>query len=69
MTLRCMRTQCLAHTETGRKKSTKCQILKRVFRVKKWITFNEPLSFTWLGYGTGIHAPGRYKKKKKKNHA
>jgi beta-glucosidase len=28
-------------------------------RVKKWITFNEPLSFTWLGYGTGQHAPGR----------
>jgi len=28
-------------------------------RVKKWITFNEPLSFTWLGYGTGLHAPGR----------
>jgi beta-glucosidase len=28
-------------------------------RVKKWITFNEPLSFTNLGYGVGIHAPGR----------
>jgi len=28
-------------------------------RVKKWITFNEPLSFTNLGYGTGQHAPGR----------
>jgi len=28
-------------------------------RVKKWITFNEPLTFTHLGYGTGTHAPGR----------
>jgi len=28
-------------------------------RVKHWITFNEPLSFTNLGYGNGIHAPGR----------
>jgi len=28
-------------------------------RVKHWITFNEPLSFTNLGYGTGTHAPGR----------
>lgn len=28
-------------------------------KVKHWITFNEPESFTWLGYGVGIHAPGR----------
>eukprot|EP01121_Diplochlamys_sp_Union-15-3_P013607 TRINITY_DN4252_c0_g1_i1.p1 TRINITY_DN4252_c0_g1~~TRINITY_DN4252_c0_g1_i1.p1 ORF type:complete len:506 (-),score=89.67 TRINITY_DN4252_c0_g1_i1:15-1490(-) len=28
-------------------------------RVKRWITFNEPLSFSTLGYGSGIHAPGR----------
>jgi len=28
-------------------------------RVKYWITFNEPLSFCNLGYGTGTHAPGR----------
>jgi beta-glucosidase len=28
-------------------------------RVKHWITFNEPKSFTVLGYGNGIHAPGR----------
>jgi beta-glucosidase len=28
-------------------------------RVKHWITFNEPLSFTNLGYGYGTHAPGR----------
>jgi len=28
-------------------------------RVKFWLTFNEPLSFCWLGYGAGIHAPGR----------
>ncbi|CAM6095010.1 unnamed protein product [Calypogeia fissa] len=28
-------------------------------RVKNWITFNEPAQFTWLGYGEGIHAPGR----------
>ncbi|XP_024540820.1 beta-glucosidase 4 isoform X1 [Selaginella moellendorffii] len=28
-------------------------------RVKHWITFNEPLQFSVLGYGLGIHAPGR----------
>jgi len=28
-------------------------------RVKNWATFNEPLSITWLGYGIGLHAPGR----------
>ena len=28
-------------------------------KVKKWITFNEPQSFTWIGYGAGVHAPGR----------
>jgi len=28
-------------------------------KVKKWITFNEPQSFTWIGYGAGAHAPGR----------
>nr|PNR45839.1 hypothetical protein PHYPA_015610 [Physcomitrium patens] len=28
-------------------------------RVKHWITFNEPQTFTVLGYGNGIHAPGR----------
>ncbi|KAG0499843.1 hypothetical protein HPP92_004534 [Vanilla planifolia] len=28
-------------------------------RVKHWITFNEPYIFTTLGYGFGIHAPGR----------
>jgi len=27
--------------------------------VSHWITFNEPLSFTVLGYGVGINAPGR----------
>jgi len=27
--------------------------------VKKWITFNEPLTFTTTGYGSGLHAPGR----------
>lgn len=27
--------------------------------VKHWLTFNEPLSFCWLGYGSGLHAPGR----------
>ncbi|KAG0504027.1 hypothetical protein HPP92_004099 [Vanilla planifolia] len=26
---------------------------------KHWITFNEPYIFTTLGYGFGIHAPGR----------
>jgi beta-glucosidase/6-phospho-beta-glucosidase/beta-galactosidase len=28
-------------------------------RVKYWLTFNEPLTFCPLGYGTGSHAPGR----------
>ena len=28
-------------------------------RVKHWITFNEPHTFIWFGYGLGIHAPGR----------
>jgi beta-glucosidase/6-phospho-beta-glucosidase/beta-galactosidase len=26
--------------------------------VKKWLTFNEPLSICHLGYGIGIFAPG-----------
>ncbi len=28
-------------------------------RVDTWCIFNEPSIFTWLGYGTGVHAPGR----------
>ncbi len=28
-------------------------------RVSSWCIFNEPNIFTWLGYGIGIHAPGR----------
>lgn len=28
-------------------------------KVKLWLTFNEPLTFTNLGYLYGIHAPGR----------
>ncbi|KAL5976896.1 hypothetical protein ACLOJK_021232 [Asimina triloba] len=28
-------------------------------RVKHWITLNEPWSFSNLGYGIGMHAPGR----------
>jgi beta-glucosidase/6-phospho-beta-glucosidase/beta-galactosidase len=28
-------------------------------RVKFWLTFNEPLTFVQLGYGAGMHAPGR----------
>lgn len=28
-------------------------------RVKHWMTFNEPWVFTFIGYGTGRHAPGR----------
>jgi beta-glucosidase len=27
-------------------------------RVKDWITHNEPFCTSWLGYGTGRHAPG-----------
>ena len=28
-------------------------------RVEKWITHNEPWCSAYLGYGTGVHAPGR----------
>jgi beta-glucosidase len=28
-------------------------------RVRHWITHNEPWCASWLGYGTGEHAPGR----------
>ncbi|MFZ1990034.1 MAG: GH1 family beta-glucosidase [Alphaproteobacteria bacterium] len=28
-------------------------------RIKHWATFNEPNVFTYLGYGLGVHAPGR----------
>jgi beta-glucosidase len=28
-------------------------------RVRTWITFNEPWVSAWLGYGLGVHAPGR----------
>jgi len=28
-------------------------------RVTNWITLNEPWVFTWLGYLSGVHAPGR----------
>jgi beta-glucosidase len=28
-------------------------------RIKNWITMNEIQTFTWIGYGVGVHAPGR----------
>ena len=28
-------------------------------KVKRWLTMNEITSFAWIGYGLGIHAPGR----------
>src|SRR4029078_3301761 len=28
-------------------------------RVSHWITHNEPFCTSWLGYGLGVHAPGR----------
>ena len=28
-------------------------------RVSRWITHNEPWVASWLGYGWGMHAPGR----------
>jgi beta-glucosidase len=28
-------------------------------RVRNWITQNEPWVIAWLGYGMGVHAPGR----------
>ena len=27
-------------------------------RINKWVTLNEPWCFTWLGYMSGVHAPG-----------
>ena len=27
--------------------------------VKHWLTMNEISTFTWIGYGVGVHAPGR----------
>lgn len=27
-------------------------------RISKWVTLNEPWCFTWLGYMSGVHAPG-----------
>ena len=28
-------------------------------RITTWALFNEPYVFTWVGYGIGVHAPGR----------
>ena len=32
-------------------------------RVRHWITLNEPWVISWLGYGLGVHAPGRASEK------
>ena len=32
-------------------------------RVRHWITLNEPWVVSWLGYGLGVHAPGRANEK------
>lgn len=29
-------------------------------RVKHWYTFNEPLTYCWLGHGAGVSAPGLF---------
>ena len=29
-------------------------------RVGRWVTMNEPWVVSWLGYGQGVHAPGRH---------
>jgi beta-glucosidase len=29
-------------------------------RVGRWVTMNEPWVVSWLGYGYGVHAPGRH---------
>jgi beta-glucosidase len=34
-------------------------------KVKNWMVFNEPMSFTFLGYILGWHAPGYFLKQKK----
>jgi beta-glucosidase len=28
-------------------------------RIQTWAIFNEPWVFTYLGYGSGVHAPGK----------
>nr|XP_039253969.1 uncharacterized protein LOC120331019 [Styela clava] len=30
-------------------------------RVKHWYTFNEPLTYCWLGHGLGVSAPGMFR--------
>jgi beta-glucosidase len=34
-------------------------VLSRLDGIDSWTTFNEPWTNAWLGYGYGIHAPGR----------
>ena len=34
-------------------------VLERLDGIDKWTTFNEPWCSSWLGYGYGVHAPGR----------
>jgi beta-glucosidase len=34
-------------------------VLEKLDGIEKWTTFNEPWCSAWLGYGYGIHAPGR----------
>lgn len=34
-------------------------VLDRLEGIDMWTTFNEPWTNAWLGYGYGIHAPGR----------
>ena len=36
----------------------KCCFVIVIVKVKQWITFNEPMIFTWFGYGCGFNAPG-----------
>ena len=34
------------------------KVMFLIMKVKFWITFNEPICTCWLGYGSGVHAPG-----------
>ena len=37
-------------------------LLQSFPKVKNWITFNEPYVFCFLGYSSGVHAPGLRRK-------
>ena len=51
----------MAEGETAERFAEYASIVHRSLAggVAYWITVNEPWVAAWLGYGTGVHAPGR----------